>query len=70
MTSPLFLVGKPIHVTKCDKPTLEEVMRVQQKYIEELTRFVFPLLFNAGLIDDIWCAGYGTHTKTHSPRRV
>lgn len=33
-----FLVGKPIHVEQCDKPTLEEVMRVQKKYIEELTR--------------------------------
>ncbi|KIM44385.1 hypothetical protein M413DRAFT_431336 [Hebeloma cylindrosporum] len=32
------VIGKPIHVTKCDKPTLEEVMSVQQRYIEELTR--------------------------------
>jgi len=32
------VIGKPIRVTKCDKPTLEEVMRVQTKYIEELTR--------------------------------
>ena len=33
------LVGKPVHVEQCDKPTLEEVMRVQAKYIEELTRW-------------------------------
>jgi len=32
------VIGKPIHVEKCDKPTLEEVMRVQKMYIEELTR--------------------------------
>ncbi|KAF8806928.1 DAGAT-domain-containing protein [Phlegmacium glaucopus] len=32
------VIGKPIHVQQCDKPTLEEVMRVQKKYIEELTR--------------------------------
>jgi len=32
------VIGKPIHVQQCDKPTLEEVMRVQEKYIEELTR--------------------------------
>lgn len=37
------LVGHPIHVTKYDKPPLEEVMRVQMMYIEELTRsVVFP----------------------------
>ena len=37
-------VGKPIHVRRCEKPTLEELTRVQQRYIEELTRFVsiFP----------------------------
>ncbi|KAF5316800.1 hypothetical protein D9619_006738 [Psilocybe cf. subviscida] len=32
------VIGNPIHVEQCDKPSLEEVMRVQQKYIEELTR--------------------------------
>lgn len=32
-------VGKPVHVEQCDKPTLEEVMRVQEKYIKELTRW-------------------------------
>ncbi|CAA7265177.1 unnamed protein product [Cyclocybe aegerita] len=32
------VIGKPIHVDQCDKPTLEEVIRVQQKYIDELTR--------------------------------
>jgi hypothetical protein len=34
-------VGNPIHVEQCDKPSLEEVMRVQQRYIEELTRCVY-----------------------------
>ena len=33
-----FPVGKPVHVEQCDKPSLEELMRVQEKYIEELTR--------------------------------
>ncbi|TFK39677.1 diacylglycerol acyltransferase-domain-containing protein [Crucibulum laeve] len=32
------VIGKPIHVDQCDKPTLEEVRRVQEKYIEELMR--------------------------------
>ncbi|RDB18532.1 Diacylglycerol O-acyltransferase 2B [Hypsizygus marmoreus] len=32
------VIGKPIPVERCEKPTLEEVMRVQHLYIEELTR--------------------------------
>ncbi|KAF9528937.1 diacylglycerol acyltransferase-domain-containing protein [Crepidotus variabilis] len=32
------VIGRPIHVEQCDKPTLEELTRVQKKYIEELTR--------------------------------
>ncbi|KAJ3787258.1 diacylglycerol acyltransferase-domain-containing protein [Lentinula aff. detonsa] len=32
------VIGKPIHVEQCDKPAIQEVMRVQQMYIEELTR--------------------------------
>jgi len=32
------VIGKPIHVEQCDKPSLEELTRVQQMYIEELTR--------------------------------
>ncbi|KAF9038596.1 diacylglycerol acyltransferase-domain-containing protein [Panaeolus papilionaceus] len=32
------LVGRPIHVTQSDKPTLEEVMKIQKLYIEELER--------------------------------
>ncbi|KAF5386409.1 hypothetical protein D9757_006670 [Collybiopsis confluens] len=31
------VVGNPIHVEQCDKPDIEEVMRVQKMYIEELT---------------------------------
>jgi len=32
------VIGKPVHVEQCDKPTPEELRRVQEKYIEELTR--------------------------------
>ncbi|KIK05706.1 hypothetical protein K443DRAFT_3707 [Laccaria amethystina LaAM-08-1] len=32
------VIGNPIHVERCEKPTLEELTRVQQRYIEELTR--------------------------------
>ncbi|KAI0923609.1 hypothetical protein AcW1_006514 [Taiwanofungus camphoratus] len=32
------VIGRPIHVQKCEKPTLEEVTHIQQQYIEELMR--------------------------------
>jgi len=32
-------VGRPIHVDKCDKPSIDELHRVQKLYIDELTRF-------------------------------
>ncbi|KAH7918005.1 DAGAT-domain-containing protein [Leucogyrophana mollusca] len=32
------VIGRPIHVVRCEKPSLEEVTRVQTMYIEELTR--------------------------------
>lgn len=32
-------VGRPIHVTKTEKPTTEQVMEVHAKYIAELTRY-------------------------------
>jgi len=32
------VIGRPIPVEKCDKPTLDEVIRVQAQYIEELMR--------------------------------
>ncbi|KAH6915714.1 DAGAT-domain-containing protein [Coprinopsis sp. MPI-PUGE-AT-0042] len=32
------VVGRPVHVTKMEKPSLDEVYRIQQAYIEELTR--------------------------------
>ncbi|GBE86680.1 Diacylglycerol O-acyltransferase 2B [Sparassis crispa] len=32
------VVGRPIHVEKCDKPTVEEITHVQTQYIEELMR--------------------------------
>jgi 2-acylglycerol O-acyltransferase 2 len=32
------VIGRPIHVQRCEKPPLEEIERVQRMYIEELTR--------------------------------
>ncbi|KAF7357016.1 DAGAT-domain-containing protein [Mycena venus] len=32
------VIGRPIHVTQTDNPSLEEVMRMQKLYIEELER--------------------------------
>ncbi|TFY61185.1 hypothetical protein EVG20_g7148 [Dentipellis fragilis] len=32
------VIGRPVHVTKCDKPTLEQITAVQEAYIEELMR--------------------------------
>ncbi|GJE99276.1 DAGAT-domain-containing protein [Phanerochaete sordida] len=32
------VIGNPIHVQKCDKPSLEEVRRIQTQYIDELMR--------------------------------
>ncbi|PFH50930.1 hypothetical protein AMATHDRAFT_143758 [Amanita thiersii Skay4041] len=32
------VIGKPIHTEKCEKPSIEEVKRVQERYIQELTR--------------------------------
>lgn len=40
VTDETLIVGHPIHVEKCEKPTLEEVMRVQSQYIDELMRYV------------------------------
>lgn len=40
-----FEVGNPIHVVQSDKPTLEEVMHVQQQYIDELMRYVLASSF-------------------------
>lgn len=36
-------VGRPIAVTKCEKPTAEMVMDVHAKYVAELTRCVYSL---------------------------
>lgn len=33
-----FPVGRPIHTEKCEKPSIEEVLRLQELYINELTR--------------------------------
>ncbi|KAM6497352.1 DAGAT domain containing protein [Amanita muscaria] len=32
------VIGKPIRVEKCEKPSIEEIKRVQEKYIAELMR--------------------------------
>ncbi|KIK93533.1 hypothetical protein PAXRUDRAFT_509420 [Paxillus rubicundulus Ve08.2h10] len=32
------VIGRPVHTEQCDRPTVEEVTRVQTLYIEELTR--------------------------------
>lgn len=32
------VIGRPVHVVQTDKPTLEEITKVQQAYIEELMR--------------------------------
>ncbi|KAI6023365.1 DAGAT-domain-containing protein [Pisolithus marmoratus] len=32
------VIGRPIHIGKCENPSLEEVTQVQMRYIEELTR--------------------------------
>ena len=61
-------VGKPIHVERCEKPTLEELTRVQQQYIEELTRFVSILPFSLRETDESGVES-GTHIKTRSQRR-
>ena len=62
-----FSVGKPIHVQQCDKPSMEEIMRVQKKYIEELTRSIFSFnFFKEKFI--IFFKVYGTPTKIDSPR--
>ncbi|KAG2141970.1 hypothetical protein DEU56DRAFT_795799 [Suillus clintonianus] len=39
------VIGRPIPVQRCEKPSLEEIERVQQMYIEELTRWVFHTHF-------------------------
>jgi len=42
-TSDNYPVGRPIHVTKTEKPTTEQVMEVHEKYIAELTRYDYLL---------------------------
>ena len=62
-------VGKPIHVERCEKPTLEELTSVQQRYIEELTRFVSIFCLSLGETDESGVES-GTHIKTRLQRRV
>ena len=57
-------VGNPIRVQQCDKPTLEEVRRVQTQYIDELMRCVRPFLAQPSDMGLIRGAGYGIRTKT------
>ncbi|OJT07156.1 Diacylglycerol O-acyltransferase 2B [Trametes pubescens] len=35
------VIGRPIHVVQCDKPSLEEIRHVQEQYIDELMWCVF-----------------------------
>ena len=50
---PATKVGRPIRVQQCDKPTLDEVVRIQGQYIEELMRYasknVYGNLTDSGL---------------------
>ena len=57
-------VGNPIHVEKCDKPSIEEVKRVQNMYIDELLRYV--TLQTPAFPSDAVDVEYGTHTRTSS----
>lgn len=41
--NPGLLVGRPIHCEKREKPTMEEVTRVQEQYIAELMRWALSL---------------------------
>lgn len=59
----IFPVGKPITVEKCEKPSLEEVKRVQAKYIAELTRYVPDVSVVSKLLKFVIIA-YGMRTKT------
>lgn len=42
-------VGRPIHTQQCERPSIEELTRVQTLYIEELTRSV-RILFSMTVI--------------------
>ena len=39
------VIGKPIHVKQNDKPGLEEVREVQERYIKELTWSAFSISY-------------------------
>ena len=59
------LVGHPIHVIQRDKPTLEEIMYVQQQYIDELMWYV-ALAVLTDIYSDNCVQGYGTLTRMTS----
>ena len=63
-------VGKPIHVERCEKPTLEELTRVQQRYIEELTQFVFVLPFSLSETDESGSRIWNTYKDTFAKARL
>lgn len=61
-------VGNPVHVTQTDKPTLEEIMEVQKRYIEELTRYA---TLSSTSPSSAYChrPGYGIPTRTILQKR-
>lgn len=63
-------VGKPIHVEKCDKPSIEEVMRVQKMYIEELTRCVAYFMACRRLVLNLWCRIWNTYKDEFAKARL
>ena len=50
VTNDQWIVGRPIHVEKSEKPTLEQVRAVQKEYIEELYRYVYLVLRRGKLL--------------------
>lgn len=62
--------GRPIHTQQCDRPSIEEVTRVQTLYIEELTRSVRFFDATSHHIPDSTLTESGTHTKMNSQRHV
>lgn len=69
-----FEVGHPIHVEKCEKPTLEEIMHVQKMYIEELTRYLDPCLCLSSPTSDwngiIYCRIWNTYKDEFAKSRT
>lgn len=61
---PATAVGRPIRVQQCDKPTLDEVVRIQGQYIEELMRYASKFVCGMGISLIRVLAGSGIPTRT------